>query len=75
MIVFIKISSYGSLTVIFFTIFIFYTFFDNISTPEFKAAIKKQNMFSWDIGTLAGTAALAYAVHVNSATTLKSNKN
>lgn len=31
-------------------------------------------MFSWDIGALAGTAALAFALHVNSAATLKSNK-
>ena len=37
--------------------------------------MEKLNVFSWKVGNLAGTAALAFTVHVNSAPVLKCNYN
>jgi len=71
----VKIASYGFLSIVGYMLFIFYLFFSNIFTKRFKENSSDITWFSTDIGTLAGTAALAFTMHVNSAPVLKTGKD
>jgi len=44
-------------------------------THYFAERVDNIALFSWDIGKLAGTAAMAFAVQINSAAATKCNKN
>jgi hypothetical protein len=73
----VKIASYGILSIISYCIFIIYVFATNMSSSDGYREYAKEHpitLFSWDIGSLAGVAALAFTVHVNSASVIRCNR-
>jgi len=73
----VKIAGYGVWTIISFCVFIVCVFFYSLfykGAAHFGSAVSDMTLFSWDMGGLAGTAAMAFAVHINSASALKCNK-
>ncbi|KRX10480.1 hypothetical protein PPERSA_08782 [Pseudocohnilembus persalinus] len=72
----IVIAGYGVWTIISFVVFILIVFFDQLfSNKNFAHDVSDITLFSWDIGKLAGTGAMAFAVHINTASGVKCNKN
>lgn len=66
----IKLTSYGVLSVFIYIIFIFYAF-----GTSFPIDSDKIVWISGNIGSLAGTSAVAFTIHTVVATILKANKN
>lgn len=72
----IVIAGYGVWTIISFVAFIVvFFFYELIGNHDFFHNVSDITLFSWDIGKLAGTAAMAFAVHINTASGVKCNKN
>lgn len=69
----IVIAGYGVWTIISFVVFILVLFFYSISLEEFGHNL---TLFEWNLnlGKLAGTGAMAFAVHINSASAVKCNR-
>jgi hypothetical protein len=68
----VKIAGYGVFSIIGYYIFIQYAFFSNIGNFKFADDLA---LFTWDFGDLAGTASLAYTIHLNTTAVIKCNKN
>ena len=69
----VKFNEYGVYAVYCYVILIFYTFLSNFEgIKEHKDDVK---MFSWKIGDLAGTSALAFTIHATFPPVIKCNKN
>lgn len=66
----IKLTAYGVVSVFTYIMFIFYAF-----GTAFPIDSNEIIWISSDIGTLAGTSAIAFTVHTVIATILKANKN
>lgn len=67
----LKFTSIGVYSVLVYFIFIAYVFFDNLKNIQGD----KVKLFSWDIGNLAGTCALAFTIHTVVAPISKMNRN
>ena len=68
----VKIAGYGVFSIVGYYIFIQYAFFSNISNFGYASSLE---LFTWDFGDLAGTASLAYTIHLNTTAVIKCNKN
>lgn len=68
----VKIAGYGVFSIIGYYIFIQYAFFSNI--PKFNLS-SSMSLFTWNFGSLAGTASLAYTIHLNTTAVIKCNIN
>jgi hypothetical protein len=62
-------TAVGVWSVITYFIFVAYVFFDNIKHIH----LSEIKLFSWNIGNLAGTAALAFTIHTVVAPIMKRN--
>ena len=67
----LKFTSIGVYSVVVYFVFIAYVFIDNVKNIDGP----KVKLFSWDIGNLAGTCALAFTIHTVVAPISKMNKN
>ena len=68
----VKFAELGVYSIYSFAIFIFYTFFSNLN--DIKEKTEGMTYFSFDIGALAGTAALAFTIHTSYSPCIKCNK-
>lgn len=64
-------TAIGVVSVFVYFIFIGYAFVDNISQGNVDVSTMK--LVSWDIGNLAGTAALAFTIHTVVAPIMRTN--
>ena len=71
----VKLAGFGILSIVGFSCFILYLFFTAVSKPNFIESHKGMPLFTWDLGKLAGTAALAFTNHVNSGPVIKCNED
>jgi hypothetical protein len=67
----VKMTAIGVVSVFVYFIFIGYAFVDNISQGNVDVSTMK--LVSWDIGNLAGTAALAFTIHTVVAPIMRTN--
>jgi sodium-coupled neutral amino acid transporter 9 len=74
----VKLAELGVYTIYSYVAFILYTFFSNMGTIKQTNCVPEcftAKMFSWDIGNLAGTLALAFTIHNNVGPMIKCNKD
>ena len=67
----VKMNEYGVYAIYSYVILIFYVFFTNLENLEKASDI---NLFSFEIGEISGTAALAFTIHTTFPPVLKCNK-
>ena len=67
----IKLAAFGTYSVVIYLVFIVYVFFDNVKAID----MSQIKLFSWDVGNLAGTSALAFTIHTVVAPICKTNQN
>lgn len=73
----VKIAGYGVWTIISFCVFIVYVFFNSMfihGVDNWSHNVSNIEIFTMNMGGLAGTGAMAFAVHINSASAAKCNK-
>jgi amino acid permease len=68
----VRMTAIGVWSVFIYFIFVGYAFVDNINQGQVHPSQLK--LFSWDIGNLAGTAALAFTIHTVVAPIMRTNK-
>lgn len=68
----VKLTAIGVISVFVYFIFVGYAFVDNLIQGAVDVSTMK--MFSWDIGNLAGTAALAFTIHTVVAPIMRTNE-
>ncbi|KAL4443102.1 hypothetical protein ABPG74_002169 [Tetrahymena malaccensis] len=71
----IKIAELGVYAIYSYVIFIFYTFISNLTSGTLQENISDVKLWSFDVGTLASTASLAYQIHTNACPMVKCNKD
>ncbi|EGR27669.1 transmembrane amino acid transporter protein, putative, partial [Ichthyophthirius multifiliis] len=71
----IKIAELGVYAIYSYVIFIFYIFIQNIYRGTLQNHIKDTKLFSLDIGSLGGTASLAFQIQTNFCPVIKCNQN
>ncbi len=68
----VRLTAVGVLSVFTYFAFVAYAFIENIVNG--RVNLGQLKYFSWDIGNLAGTAALAFTIHTVVAPIMKTNK-